>query len=132
MQRTQQSAGPYNADDAHNDSNLGRCRARLALEMLVLVPATVIGSAAALGATVTQGNGLWFLLLALVLVIFALQIGYLSGAFLAPSPRERGIAKTRMGSSRPFNGRLADQSPAFHQNIFHAVFSRCVVYRSHR
>ena len=54
----------------------------LRFKILVLVPATVIGSAATLGATITQGNGLWFLLLTLVLVIFALQIGYLSGAFL--------------------------------------------------
>jgi hypothetical protein len=54
----------------------------LRFKILVLVPATVIGSAATLGASITQGNGLWFLLLALVLVISALQIGYLSGAFI--------------------------------------------------
>lgn len=53
----------------------------LRFKIPVLLPATVVGSAAALGATMTQGGGLWFLVLALVLVISALQIGYLSGAF---------------------------------------------------
>ena len=54
----------------------------LRFKILVLVPASVVGSAATLGATIAQGGGLWFLVLALVLVISALQIGYLSGAFI--------------------------------------------------
>ena len=54
----------------------------LRFKILALVPATLVGSAATLAASMTQGDGLWFLVLALVLVISALQIGYLSGAFI--------------------------------------------------
>ena len=63
----------------------------LRFKILVLVPATS-GSAATLGAAIAQGGGLWFLVLALVLVISALQIGYLSRAFIPL--RHRGNARS--------------------------------------
>ena len=54
----------------------------LRFKVLILVPAIVIGSAATLGAGMTHSNSLWSILLAMVLVISALQIGYLGGAVI--------------------------------------------------
>jgi hypothetical protein len=54
----------------------------LRFKVLILVPATVIGSAATLGAGMTHSNSLWSILLAIVLVISALQMGYLGGAVI--------------------------------------------------
>jgi hypothetical protein len=54
----------------------------LRFKVLILLPATIIGSAATLGAGMAQSNTAWSVLLALALVISALQIGYFGGALI--------------------------------------------------
>jgi hypothetical protein len=54
----------------------------LRFKVLILVPAIVIGSAATLGIGMAHSNSLWFTLLAMVLAITALQMGYLGGAII--------------------------------------------------
>ena len=54
----------------------------LRFTVLILVPASFIGSVATFGIGIAHSNGLWSILLALVLVISALQIGYFSGAVI--------------------------------------------------
>jgi hypothetical protein len=50
--------------------------------VLVLVPATFLGSAVAVMLTYLRGEGLWGMMLALGGGAVALQIGYLCGCFL--------------------------------------------------
>lgn len=54
----------------------------LRFTVFILVPATFIGSMAMLGIGIAHGNGLRSILLALILVILALQIGYFGGAVI--------------------------------------------------
>ena len=54
----------------------------LRFKVLILVPAIIIGSAATLGIGMAHSNSLWFTLLAMVLAITALQMGYLGGAVI--------------------------------------------------
>ena len=53
----------------------------LRFKVLILVPAIIIGSAT-LGIGMAHSNSLWFTLLAMVLAITALQMGYLGGAVI--------------------------------------------------
>lgn len=54
----------------------------LRFKVLVLFPAIFIGSAAALGIGMAHNNGLWSVLLSMILAISALQMGYLGGAVI--------------------------------------------------
>ena len=62
----------------------------LRFKAFILVPAVVIGSATVLIVGIARSDSIWPTLLAAVLVITALQMGYLSGAVVHFS-----IAKTR-------------------------------------
>lgn len=48
-------------------------------KVFILVPAIAIGSAATFGIGMAHSNSLWSIALAMVLVISALQMGYLGG-----------------------------------------------------
>jgi hypothetical protein len=87
----------------------------LRFKVLILVPATVIGSAATLGAGMTHSNSLWSILLAMVLVISALQMGYLGGAVIRFVSGGRGSTRIRLGSSRRYNGPLAEPTLMLHR-----------------
>ena len=54
----------------------------LRFKVLILVPSIAIGSTATLGAGMAFDNSHWTILLAPVLVIIALQIGYFVGALI--------------------------------------------------
>ena len=62
----------------------------LRFRVFILVPAVVMSSATILGVGIADGDSIWHTLLAAVLSITALQVGYLSGAVLYSS-----IAKAR-------------------------------------
>ena len=66
-------------------------------KVLILVPAIAIGSAATLGAGMANDNGAWPILLALVLVITALQIGYFGGVLIRSVSAEPGARKDSPG-----------------------------------
>lgn len=73
--------------------------------VLVLLPATVLVSAATLSAGVVYYNGPWSTLITAVLAIAALQVGYLVGSFVNTS------AATRPGSALRRKIWLARHSP---------------------
>ena len=73
--------------------------------VLVLLPATVLISAATLSAGIAYYNSPWSTLIIAVLAIAALQIGYLAGSVVNAS------ATTRPGSSRRRKIWLARHSP---------------------
>ena len=52
----------------------------LRFKILALVPAILFGSASTLSIGIAYGNGVWPVLLAVVLAVTMLQIGYLGGA----------------------------------------------------
>ena len=54
----------------------------LRFKVLILVPATIIGSAAALAVGMAYGKNVWSILLDMVLVIAALEMGYLGGTVI--------------------------------------------------
>lgn len=54
-------------------------------KILILLPATVIGSATTLGVGVAHSDGFWAIVLATALVIAALQVGYLAGTIVIAS-----------------------------------------------
>jgi hypothetical protein len=54
----------------------------LRFKVVILVPMITIGSAATLAIGIADGNSLWSVLLAMVVVITALQMGYLSGTII--------------------------------------------------
>ena len=62
----------------------------LRFRVFILVPAVVIGSATILSVGIARSDSIWPTLLATVLAITALQVGYLSGAVVHFS-----IAKAR-------------------------------------
>lgn len=64
--------------------------------IFILVPAIAVGSAAALGIGMAQGNVLWPNLVAIVSVITALQLGYLGGALIRST-----VASTRTPKVSP-------------------------------
>ena len=72
-------------------------------KILILLPATVIGSSATLGVGVAHSAGFWSILLAMVLAIAALQVGYLAGTVV--------IASSRVGKDSPVTVVVA-QKPA--------------------
>jgi hypothetical protein len=54
----------------------------LRFKVLILAPAIVFGSAATLGIGMAHSHSIWFVSLAIVLAITALQLGYLAGAVI--------------------------------------------------
>jgi hypothetical protein len=66
-------------------------------KVFILVPAAAIGSAANFGIGMAHGNSLWSILLATVLAISALQMGYLGGSSSALSARGRRSEPIRAG-----------------------------------
>jgi len=70
-------------------------------KILILLPATVIGSSATLGVGVAHSDGFWSILLAMVLAIAALQVGYLAGTVvIALQSRRQGFACDRRGGTK--------------------------------
>jgi hypothetical protein len=51
-------------------------------KVLILAPAFLIGSVTILGTGLAQNNSLWSILLGMVLVMAALQMGYLAGTVI--------------------------------------------------
>ena len=54
----------------------------LRFKVFILVPAIIIGSAAALGIWIAHSISLWSALLAMVMAMTTLQMGYLSGTII--------------------------------------------------
>ena len=69
----------------------------LRFKVLILAPAIAFGSAATLGAGIGHENSNWTILLALVLVITALQIGYFGGALIRTVGAEARARKDPTG-----------------------------------
>jgi|SRR6185437_5076407 hypothetical protein len=53
--------------------------------VIVLVPCTLISAFASVGFSLAHGETLWIVFVGIMLTTMALQIGYLIGAFFAPS-----------------------------------------------
>jgi hypothetical protein len=77
----------------------------LRYKVLILVPATIFGSAATLGIGMAQMNSVWLVPLAMVLAITALQVGYLAGAVInfviAGARARKGLHGTTAVAQRP-------------------------------
>ena len=73
----------------------------LRFKVFILIPANVIGSAAAFGAGLAFSDSLWSVLLAMVLAIVALQIGYLAGTVLTTTRVSKGSSRTVAVAQRP-------------------------------
>ena len=76
---------------------LGGAMLGLRFKVFILIPANVIGSAATLGFGMAHSGSFWSVMLAMVLAITALQLGYLGGTGI-----RLAIARTRArkGSTR--------------------------------
>jgi hypothetical protein len=62
----------------------------LRFKVFVLVPAIALSSAASWGVGIAHGNSFWSILLAMLFVMTALQVGYLAGIVI-----RFGVAKAR-------------------------------------
>jgi hypothetical protein len=75
----------------------------LRFKVLILVPAIVLVAAVTLGVGITHGDGLGSLLLAMLLAITGLQMGYFGGTVtrlvIRGDPPPQGFAQTHGGSS---------------------------------
>lgn len=71
----------------------------LRFKILVLAPAIFLSAASILGIAIAHNSGAWSALLAMVLAIITLQVGYLGGTVGAIVIRDRASEKLR---PRPF------------------------------
>jgi hydrogenase/urease accessory protein HupE len=83
----------------------------LRFNVFVLVPAVVIGSVAILGIGMAHSNNLWLSLLAMVVAITALQIGYLVGAVIYVVIARTHFRKNSQEAIAAKQGSLAESKP---------------------
>ena len=70
----------------------------LRFRVFILVPAIVVGSAAILSVGMARSDGIWPTLLAMLLAITALQVGYLSGAVIQFLVAKARVSKNSRGT----------------------------------